>query len=70
MNTKRDYEEWLNDLDIPFEDLKSNGGLVPDGAKYGAWMRRNDPIAFNVGYGEWVREYEFRASQLKGGAKA
>jgi hypothetical protein len=51
--TKADYEEWLNELETPSEDLKSEGGRIPDNAKYGSWMRRNDPIAFQVGYNEW-----------------
>ena len=53
-NTKAAYVEWLNGLDTPREDLKSEGGRVPDSALFGEWMRRNDPIAFNVGYREWV----------------
>ena len=51
--TKRDYEEWLNELGAPEHDLKSNGGRVPDNSKYGSWLRRNDPIAFQVGFNEW-----------------
>jgi uncharacterized short protein YbdD (DUF466 family) len=30
-----------------------NGLGIPDHARYGSWMRKNDPIAFNVGYGEF-----------------
>ena len=56
MITRKEYEEWLNDLETPFEDLKSNGGRIPDGSKYGTWIRKNDPIAFNVGYGDYLRE--------------
>jgi hypothetical protein len=51
--TKANYEEWLNELEIPFDDLKSNGGRIPDRSKYGAWIRKNDPIAFEVGFNEW-----------------
>lgn len=50
--TKRDHEENLNELEIPRADLKSNGGRIPDSAKYGTWLRRNDPIAFSVSYHE------------------
>lgn len=57
MNTKKDYVDWLNELLVPFCDQKSNGGRIPDHAKLGKWMRRNDPIAFNVGYWEWSREH-------------
>lgn len=51
--TKQNFEEWLNELEVPFDDRKSNGGRVPDYADYGTWLRRNDPIAFNVGFQEW-----------------
>lgn len=54
--TRKAYEEWLNELGVPEPDMKSEGGRMPDSAKYGTWMRRNDPVAFNVGYGEWKRE--------------
>ena len=50
MPTRKDYEEYLNALDTPFDDLKSNGGRISDSARYGSWLRRNDPVAFNVGY--------------------
>ena len=48
--TRKEYEEWLNEHGIPKEDRQSNGGRIPDEDKYGSWLRRNDPIAFNVGY--------------------
>lgn len=51
--TKREYEEWLNELGAPENDKRSNGGRVPDNCKYGSWLRRNDPIAFQVGFNEW-----------------
>ena len=54
--TRKDYEEWLNVLGIPDDDLKSEGGRIPDRAKYGSWIRRNDPILFNVGYREWKED--------------
>ena len=55
MPTRKDYEEYLNELGAPLDDLKSNGGRIPDSSRYGSWLRRNDPVAFNVGY----REYKF-----------
>ena len=58
MATKQEYEEWLNELEIPFDDLKSNGGRIPDNSKYGTWIRRNDPIAFNVGFQEFELKQE------------
>jgi len=50
--TKKEYEEDLNDMSVPISDTKSCGGRIPDNAKYGTWLRRNDPIAFQVGYQE------------------
>lgn len=58
--TKREYQEWLNELEIPVQDLKSNGGRIPDNAKLGDWMRRNDPVAFNVGHWEKCVNEKFR----------
>lgn len=50
--TRKEYVEWLNEIGTPEDDKKSNGGRIPDSAKYGEWLRHNDPIAFNVGYNE------------------
>lgn len=63
--TKRQYVEWLNELGVPAEDCKSEGGRIPDGAHYGAWLRRNDPIAFEVGWQEWKRNHDWLARQAK-----
>ena len=54
--TKYDYENYLDELGIPFAELKTNGGRIPDHAAYGRWVRINDPIAFNVGFQEYKRE--------------
>ena len=54
--TRKHFENYLNEISTPCMDLKSNGGRVPDSANYGTWLRRNDPIAFNVGYNEYERE--------------
>lgn len=61
--TRKEYTEWLNELPVPFEDCRSNGGRIPDNAKLGDWTRRHDPIAFNVGFQEWTREQEFAAAK-------
>ena len=55
--TKKQYEEFLNELEIPLNDRKSNGGLIPDNCKYGSWLRRNDTTAFQVGYREFKNKY-------------
>lgn len=54
--SKQDYQDELNELEVPADDRQSNGGRIPDHAKLGDWMRRNDPIAFQVGYQEHERE--------------
>jgi hypothetical protein len=51
--SKGDYEEYLNELGVPEDDKRSNGGNVLDSARYGSWMRRTDKVAFNVGYQEY-----------------
>lgn len=51
--TKKDFELYLNCMGIPEDDKRSNGGRIPDNAKYGAWLRKNDPIAFEIGYQEF-----------------
>lgn len=43
--TRKEYEEYLNDLDSERTNM-------------GTWLRRHDPIAFSVGYGEFCREWE------------
>jgi len=54
--TRKDYVEWLNEVGTPRDDLKSEGGRVPDNAKYGEWVRKHDPIAFNIGFREFQQE--------------
>jgi len=48
--TRKQFEEELNEMGIPEGDKKSNNGFIPDAAKYGSWLRRHDPIAFNCAY--------------------
>ena len=57
--TRQEYQENLNEIGTPEDDLKSNGGRIPDTAKYGNWLRCNDPIAFEVGYGDAKREVAY-----------
>jgi hypothetical protein len=52
---KKYYEEHLNEIGAPEDDKRSNGGRIPDYCRYGTWLRRNDPIAFNVGFNEFMR---------------
>lgn len=52
--TKQTYVDYLNEIGIPEDDKKSNGGRIPDHCNYGEWVRKNDPVAFNVGYREFA----------------
>lgn len=59
--TRAAYAEWLNEIGTPEDDKRSNGGRIPDGARFGDWTRRNDPIAFNVGLREWRENQAHRS---------
>lgn len=51
--TKKEFEDYVNfDVEIPPDDRKSNGGRIPDHAPYGTWLRKNDPVAFEIAYRE------------------
>lgn len=58
--TQSEFIAYLNEVPIAPQDLRSNGGRIPDRVEsdrtYGEWMKRNDPIAFNVGFQEFKRE--------------
>ena len=53
---KKQYEEYVNEIGIPNDDKKSNGGRIPDHCKYGTWTRISDPIAFNCGLNDENRK--------------
>jgi len=55
--SRDEYEEYLNELGCPDEDMAPDG-RVPHShmLAYGAWLRIHDPIAFNVGFNEWMLE--------------
>jgi len=46
--TRKDYENYLNTFDCRDLNLSTEYTRVP-----GTWMRKNDPIQFNVGYHEY-----------------
>lgn len=58
---RQKYEDFLNDLGCPHHDSPHNHGRVPYSCIdiYGTWLRLNDPIAFDVGYNEWMQENKF-----------
>ena len=47
-------ERFLNDQVIPMDERKSNGGRIKDGANYGSWIRKNDPVLFDGLFDEWL----------------
>lgn len=51
--SKISYERHLNQLGIPEQQKKSNGGIIPDYVKYGTWLRVNDADGFEEGYQVW-----------------
>ena len=53
MKTKKSLELYLNEIGIPEDDKKSNGGRISDKSNYGSWLRKNDPIAFECEYRYW-----------------
>ena len=54
MKSKKTYEIMLNTIGVPEAEKKSNGGRVKDNVLYGSWLRRNDPIQFEVCHNEYV----------------
>ncbi len=66
MNRKEDrpskiaYERYLNQMGIPEERKKTNGGDIPDYVKYGTWLRVNEPEYFRQSYEEWKTEMRSR----------
>ena len=58
-HTKIEFENYLNELQIPEDDKQSNGGCIPNNCKYGTWIRKHDPIAFTVAYNEYIQEHVY-----------
>ena len=59
--TRDDYEEYLNEVIQP--DIEDDQWIIGGHHRgkayynrYGAAIRKHDPIAFNVGYHDYVRE--------------
>lgn len=70
-DSKAEYENSINDIPVPHEETQSAGGRIPDHTtRYGSWLRRNDPIAFEVGYQEWARENRFLHQREQGATLA
>ncbi len=59
--TKKAYEEYLNELSPPYEsDEWIIGGyhrtVYAYSKRYGTAMRRHDPIGFEAGYQDWIKQ--------------
>ena len=56
MKTKKEYEKYLNEI-LTYEANVING-RAKEGRKgtYGTWLRKNDPIAFEVSFSDWEQE--------------
>ena len=48
--TEKEFEEYLNELGFPNDDHLEDVGRVSWKSvnKYGTWLRRRDPVSFNV----------------------
>lgn len=57
-DTKDAYEKYLNEIGKSLDtDEFIIGGIMRNPEKgYGNMLRKHDPISFNVGYNEWLRE--------------
>ena len=49
--TRKDYENYLNDIFPQYSEKNYNNRLIKN---FGSWIRKNDPIKFNVGYSEYL----------------
>ena len=52
--TKKQYENYFNDFNVPESEKKSNGGPIPNKSKLGTWLRKHEPAAFMCGYNEFL----------------
>lgn len=55
--TKKDYERYLNELPASYEMCWIGGKNIfyNQRCKYGSYMRKHDPIAFECGFNDWRR---------------
>ena len=57
---EEDYIDYLNQVGVPEDDHPENEGRVPWGMVefYGEWLQKEDPIAFNVGYNDYMLDHD------------
>ena len=53
--TKTDFQRYLDGVGCPEHDKHENGGRYKPTSRtrYGQWLRRTDPIQFDVEYNIW-----------------
>lgn len=53
--TKKAYVDYLNNLSFSYNECWIGGKNIfhDNRCKYGSYLRKHDPIAFEVGYREW-----------------
>ena len=53
--TKKAYEQYLNEVgdDMTLDDLQQRYSCFIRNHDLGTWMRKSDPIQFEVGFNEW-----------------
>lgn len=53
--TMKQHEDYLNQLEAPEGTSSLSKRRIKEGG-YGTWLRRNDPIQFEVSYREQLKE--------------
>jgi hypothetical protein len=59
---KTGYERYLNEYGLDEPQYNRRGTPIKH---YGTWLRRNDPVAFNVGYNEWILREVYQSRVVK-----
>lgn len=59
--SRKDYEKFLNSISPDRDDeawIIGGKNRYCGRENYGTMIKRYDPIGFNVGYREWVKQYD------------
>lgn len=63
MITKKEYEQYLNEIGECFDEDKFIIGGKFRRMKYGTALRKYDPIAFEVCYRDYVNENDYKKNR-------
>jgi hypothetical protein len=55
MMNKTEFQRMLDKQPFPEEVLKNPKNRIKKTSLYGSWLRRTDPVQFNVLYNEYIR---------------